>query len=86
MPDGVKDNELETSLINFKDIDAWIPAGGVLLVLASDPDNADHPIAGGINIKDAGITWDATAKEYDIEDDTTVSRTVQPRCIMLLPI
>ena len=22
-----KDNELETSLINFKDVDAWIPAG-----------------------------------------------------------
>ena len=30
----------------------------------------NHPIAGGINIKDAGITWDATAKEYDIDDDT----------------
>ena len=29
VPNGVKDNELETSLINFKDVDAWIPAGGV---------------------------------------------------------
>ena len=60
----------ETSLVNFKDEDVWIPKDGILLVLASDPDNGNHPIAGGINIKDAGITWDATSKAYDIEDDT----------------
>ena len=60
----------EASLINFKDVDVWIPKDGVMLVLASDPDNGNHPIAGGINIKDAGITWDGTAKAYDIEDDT----------------
>ena len=60
----------ETSLVNFKDVDAWIPAGGVLLVLASDPDNDGHPIAGGINIKDKGIKWDGTSKMYMIEDGT----------------
>ena len=57
-------------MINFKDIDAWIPKDGVLLVLASDPDDDSHPIAGGINIKDSGITWDGAAKAYDIEDNT----------------
>ena len=63
----------EASLINFKDVDAWIPKDGVLLVLASDPDVDSHPIAGGINIKDAGIKWDATDamdKKYVIEDNT----------------
>ena len=60
----------ETSMVNFKDIDAWIPKDGVLLVLASDPDDDSHPIAGGINIKDSGITWDGAAKAYDIEDNT----------------
>ena len=44
---------------------------GVLLVLASDPDNAEsHPIAAGLNIKHDGVTWDATAEEYDIDEDT----------------
>ena len=28
------------------------------------------PIAGGLNIKHDGVTWDATAKEYDIDEDT----------------
>ena len=69
-PDLDKPKEQEVSLINFKDIDAWIPAGGVLLVLASDPLAESHPIAGGLNIKHDGVTWDATAEEYDIDDDT----------------
>ena len=60
----------ELSLINFKDVDVWIPKDGVMLVLASDPDVDAHPIAGGINVKDAGITWDGTAKVYLIEDNT----------------
>ena len=65
-----KAEDQETSLVNFKDIDAWIPADSVLLVLASDPDDDSHPIAGGINIKDSGITWDDAAEAYDIEDNT----------------
>ena len=60
----------EVSLINFKDVDVWIPKDGVMLVLASDPDVDAHPIAGGINVKDAGITWDGTAKAYLIEENT----------------
>ena len=66
----VKGHGDEASLINFKDTDAWIPAGGVLLVLASDPLNDAHPIAAGLNIKSEGVTWDASAKEYDIDVDT----------------
>ena len=69
-PLSTKPKEQETSLINFKDIDAWIPAGGVLLVLASDPLEESHPIAGGLNIKHEGVTWDATGEEYEIDDDT----------------
>ena len=64
------DKKLEAELINFKGIDVWIPAGGVLLVLASDPLEESHPIAGGLNIKHKGVTWDATAKEYEIDDNT----------------
>ena len=39
-------------------------------MLASDPLAESHPIAGGLNIKHDGVTWDATAKEYDIDEDT----------------
>ena len=60
----------ETSLVNFKDVDAWIPKDGVLLLVSSDPDSDSHPIAGGINIKDGGIKWDGTSKMYMIEDGT----------------
>ena len=70
-PDSDKPKEQELSLISFKDVaDVWIPAGGVLLVLASDPLAESHPIAGGLNIKHDGVTWDATAEEYDIDEDT----------------
>ena len=70
-PDSDKPAEQELSLISFKDVaDVWIPAGGVLLVLASDPLAESHPIAGGLNIKHDGVTWDATAEEYEIDDDT----------------
>ena len=70
-PLSAKPAEQEDSLISFKEIaDVWIPAGGVLLVLASDPLDESHPIAGGLNIKHKGVTWDATAKAYDIDDNT----------------
>ena len=39
-------------------------------MLASDPLAESHPIAGGLNIKHDGVTWDATAEEYDIDEDT----------------
>ena len=39
-------------------------------MLASDPLAESHPIAGGLNIKHDGVTWDATAEEYEIDDDT----------------
>ena len=59
----------EATLVNFKNVDVWIPKDGVLLVLASDPDNSGHPIAGGINVKAKGITWDGSDKAYEIDDD-----------------
>ena len=62
--------EGEDSLINFKDVDVWIPKDGVMLVLASDPEVGGHPIAGGINIKDKGVKWNGTTKSYEIEADT----------------
>ena len=49
------DKNEEVSLVNFKDVDVKIPANGIILILATNPDKPMHPIAGGVNIKVAAI-------------------------------